>query len=350
MPRHALGIPLTVALLFAFAASARAGTLYVASNGLDAGDCGPKKSPCRSITRAIANASVGDKIIVGPGRYGDLNRNGTLGETGEETPSSGCGCMLSINKRVSVTSSNGAAVTVIDATSSPEATNVLIIATGGELGKPSKGFTVTNTGATSGSGIVIDAANVIVRGNQVVATVRGGSSFIGINALDDGPGPALIEANQIIGWTNGIRAFGAGKTVRKNVSVLNTFGIFATGSTNVVGNVVIGSFAGGLELADAVNVVGNAVIANKGAGGMRTAKAFGGVIAGNNVFGNFGPQDSNCGLFNVENGATNLVAANNYWGAATGPGPDPADDVCEQPTTATPFATKPFNVKAPIKP
>ena len=44
---------------------------------------------------------------------------------------------------------------------------------------------------------------------------------------------------------------------------------------------------------------------------------------------------------------------NNYWGAATGPGADPSDDVCgasgEQPVTA-PFATKPFTVDPPLRP
>jgi len=39
----------------------------------------------------------------------------------------------------------------------------------------------------------------------------------------------------------------------------------------------------------------------------------------------------------------------NYWGTATGPGPEPADALCSG-TTATPFATKPFNVKARVKP
>jgi hypothetical protein len=44
-----------------------------------------------------------------------------------------------------------------------------------------------------------------------------------------------------------------------------------------------------------------------------------------------------------------LVARNNYWGAATGPGPAPADHVCASPADVTPFATKPFAVK-PLKP
>ena len=88
------------------------GTLYVANSGIDpAGctDCGTKTSPCRSISCAIGNAVAGDKIIVGPDTYGDLDGDSTLGATGEETAAPGCGCMLAVNKAVSVTLSDGAA-------------------------------------------------------------------------------------------------------------------------------------------------------------------------------------------------------------------------------------------------
>src|SRR5262249_55607768 len=146
-----------------------AGSLYVANNGVDGPGCGPTESPCRSIGQAIARAVSGDSIIVGPGRYGDLNANGVLGEPGEENPdafSPGCGCMLGINKGVRLISSDGAAETVIDARTIPSNTNVLIIATDVQFGKPGEGFTVTNPSG-SGSGIVIDGSNVRVMGNQV---------------------------------------------------------------------------------------------------------------------------------------------------------------------------------------
>jgi hypothetical protein len=53
-----------------------------------------------------------------------------------------------------------------------------------------------------------------------------------------------------------------------------------------------------------------------------------------------------------------VLAASDYWGAATGPGPKPADDAgpgsgCDQngaTTTVTPFASNPFSVNARIKP
>lgn len=70
----------------------------------------------------------------GNSRSGDLNRNGSTSEPGEEFGSPGCGCLLSINKPVNVVSTHGAAVTTIDARSVDLPTNVLINATGGEFG------------------------------------------------------------------------------------------------------------------------------------------------------------------------------------------------------------------------
>ncbi len=53
-----------------------------------------------------------------------------------------------------------------------------------------------------------------------------------------------------------------------------------------------------------------------------------GAIIGNNLFGTFdsGFAPSNCGLRNVF--GDSVDASRNYWGAADGPGADPADDVC----------------------
>ena len=63
--------------------AASAATLLVANNGVDSPTCGPAE-PCRSLARAIANAVAGDTIVVGPGRYGDLNGDGTLGNAAGE--------------------------------------------------------------------------------------------------------------------------------------------------------------------------------------------------------------------------------------------------------------------------
>jgi hypothetical protein len=71
----------------------------------------------------------------------------------------------------------------------------------------------------------------------------------------------------------------------------------------------------------------------------------------NNIYGN-GTDGSNCGIIVSQNGAD---ARNNYWGAPTGPGKDPADQVGQEPLcdgtvpsgngtapVTTPFAKDPF--------
>lgn len=339
----------TIFASLAVASVAQGATRYVGNNGVDGSDCQVKASPCRSIGWAIARAQAGDAIVVGPGRYGDLDADGTLGEPGEETPAPGCGCMLAVNKGVSVTSSHGAAATVIDARSvgGLNAT-VLLLMDGGEFGRPGKGFTVTSSLDTGGAGIGIDSQGIAVRGNQVDAGVAPGvATRFGIDTVDF-PQEVLLEGNQVTGWNTGVRLRGAGKTLRKNVIALNGLGVEARAG-GVVGNVVTGN-VDGLDLSGSTDVVGNAVHGNRRFG-LIVYPPFGGIIAKNNVFGNDG--SGNCGLLNQ--GVVGLTATANYWGAASGPGADPADDVCNNlgfgaTTTTTPFAASATKVKARIKP
>jgi hypothetical protein len=75
-------------LILAVSAQAAGTTLSVANNGMDDATCGPEgMAPYRSIRRAIAHASAGDQIVVGPGLYGDINRDALVdpsGDSGEE--------------------------------------------------------------------------------------------------------------------------------------------------------------------------------------------------------------------------------------------------------------------------
>jgi hypothetical protein len=349
------GSALAAVVLLAVAPSAHgATTVYVANHGTDSTfcgffviggfTCGAKESPCRSISCAVREAAAGDKIIVGPGRYGDLNRDGALNDDGDEFGSSGCDCMLSVNKSVSLLSSHGAAVTVIDATSVNVAKNVLLILDGGEFGSPGKGFTVTGTLAAAGHGIDVDSNDVKIRGNQVVgripmpaANVTRGITVVGLTG-----GTVLIEANQVTGWIDGIVTQGAGQTVRRNVVTQNRDGINAGGDAVVRGNVAAGNFGVGITVLEAAIATGNTAYGNF-IGFRAEDSGFSGRFEKNNVTGNV-----SCGLHTVT--ATN--AMNNYWGAATGPGPDPADAPCDtgHVVTTTPFATKPFTVSAPIRP
>ena len=65
--------------------SSAAKIVRTANNGMDTLGYGTETLPCRSINRALSIAAAGDTVLVGPGRYGDLNENGIFGETGEET-------------------------------------------------------------------------------------------------------------------------------------------------------------------------------------------------------------------------------------------------------------------------
>jgi hypothetical protein len=332
MPYCAFRIVIAAALLCALGASAEGATFSVANNGIDGPTCGPKASPCRSISQAIVNAAAGDKIVVGPGRYGVLI----------DTPAPGCDCVLAIDKAVTVLSTNGAAATVIDGRGVTALQDVLISGDGSHFGAPGKGFTVTNTDADVSSGLVIEASDVAVRGNQVVTTRDGQSVSTGIDA-SDAPGAVLIEANQVIGWNTGIRARGDDKTLRKNVSVLNVVGLDAGGTGAVVGNVVAANSAG-IQLSGAVTAVGNAALGSSGIG-ITVNTPFSAIVEKNDIVGN------DIGLDDV--GVVGLDATKNFWGAATGPGGAPSNSLnftAGSTVTFTPVATKAFKVRAPISP
>jgi hypothetical protein len=239
---------------------AHGATRYVADTGADGPNCGlDAATACRSISQAIALADPGDKIIVGPGRYGDLNRSGVLGDrSGEEIGSPGCGCVLSMNKNVIIISSAGAAATIIDGRTVDVNVNVLLITVGGEFGRPGKGFTVTETARQdnlgfNGHGIVIDSADVMVRGNQVMFSRSSDSRGFGILTVNDAA--IRIEGNQVVKWLTGISGRGAA-TVSKNELLGNWNGISATGG-NVVGNVATAN-QHGIFVTGSATVVSNA--------------------------------------------------------------------------------------------
>jgi hypothetical protein len=254
--------------------------------------------------------------------------------------------MLLMDKAISLTSSDGAGATLIDARRVGGANGgaaIVIYTNGGEFGRPGKGFMVTNTAYDDGKGIVVDSQNVAIRGNQLVALNGATNSGIGIDTVDF-PETITIEDNQLIGWGTAIRARGDGKLVRANELSFNSVGISISGSSRAEGNVIVGS-AYGAEPKNTAAIVGNAFY-----GGRVTVNAqpgFAGMIHKNNFVG----SRDDCALTNLSN-TEGLVVTNNYWGAATGPGPDPADKFCDFLGTSTvvPFAPKPFGVKARVKP
>jgi hypothetical protein len=339
VPAHLHTFVVAAVLALAVPSLAHGATRFVADTGNDGPNCGlALTSACRSITQAIELAAPGDTILVGPGRYGDLNGNGVLGEPGEElgylTPPASCSCVLRIEKPVIVISSGGAAVTMIDGRTVDVIQNVFLTTPSGEFGRPGKGFTVTNTAYTDGSGIVLDSGEVMVRGNQVIYTRTGFPNGNGIITVNDAA--IRIEGNQVMNWAFGIQVRGAA-TVSKNQLMNNRYGVRATGG-NIVGNVATSNCTG-FGLSGTATAVSNAAYVNR-CNGFEVAAPFSGVFTKNNMVGN-----AFCGLDNRL--VPDLTATNNYWGAATGPGTPPADAVCNDigSTTTSPFATKPFTVR-----
>jgi hypothetical protein len=346
--RRARSFALTVVLSLMLPGLAHGATRYVADTGTDGPSCGvDAATACRSITQAIAVANPGDIILVGPGRYGDLDQDGVLGSiAGEETGSPGCGCVLSINKNVIITSSAGAAVTTIDGTTVDANVNVLVITVGGEFGRPGKGFTVTETASTDidghfdGIGIALDAANVMVRGNQVIFTRL--KSFVGEPVRSHGFGiltvndaAIRIEGNQVTRWLIGIQSRGAA-VVSKNQVIGNDYGIRAFGGS-VVGNVATRNEFG-FQINAPATVTGNAAYHNRNEGfGIGSSSV---VFTKNNMYAN--ASSFHCGMTSTLNG---LNAKNNYWGSPSGPATPPADTACSPNPITSPYATKPFAVK-----
>jgi hypothetical protein len=78
-------------------------SILVTNYGTDSSCCGPKASPCRSISQAIENAAPGEVIYVGAGRYGDLSGTGTFTGPGDEheQPAAGrynyTGCVVCVS-------------------------------------------------------------------------------------------------------------------------------------------------------------------------------------------------------------------------------------------------------------
>jgi hypothetical protein len=336
-----------VALMFfvgIFADETLAATLRVENNGVDTANCGPGTEPCRSISRAITNASDGDTITVGPGRYGDLNGDGSLGGPGEEAGPAGCACMIEVDKALTLMSRDGAEATIIDV-GRVGVSAVQIQSDGAVFGGKGRGFTVL--GAANHFGVVtsIDIMGVVIEGNHF----RGPVSASGI--LLDGVGHVAI-GNLVTGSASGVGFLVTGRAhqITGNVIEGNRAGLRVEGTASeFTENFVIANHSRGFEIIAGPHwITRNAIVANHGVGISADAPVS---VQRNNIYGNAaaagaaGIGETNCGLVNGSGGFVD--ATKNFWGVASGPGSDPADTVCNVPPSTTvvdPVATKPFNI------
>ena len=320
-------------------------TLYVANNGLDSALCGAKLSPCRSIRQAMANASAGSLIVVGPGRYGDLNQNGMFGEFGEEGAPAGCNCMVQVDKPIRLVSRDGPAATVLDATGAPAVTVVRITANDVVFGGPLQGFTLR--GGTN-SLVVQGTTRVVVQGNLAMASNRDGFLILG-----DGNS---VQGNQSVGNVQaGFVVAASANSVLDNQAISNGGpGYWIDNQSHVVRrNRAIDNGGEGFRVSGQDHTFRqNVAVGNRGFG--IVAMNPGLIFRLNDIYGNYSilnPDLANCGL--VNDSAGTITATDNFWGAPSGPGPDPADEACETgggQTIVQPFARQEFGLSTSVLP
>lgn len=292
--------------------------VQVAANGVDEFPCGGESNPCRSITFGIQNANPGDTVLVGPGKYGDLNNDGFLNEPGEEGGEIGfgCQCMVRVYKGVRIVSSHDAAVTVLDSSAMATPTiTVFITANDVQFGLLNHGFLLRAPSNYTGV-YVFASTGVTVAGNIATGAANGIST--------DGGSDNVIEHNIANGNIVGFELGGTNLIARSNHASGNVLGFIVYGThTTLTKNIASANSDSGFVIAGSPGVVLSRNLTTGNLHGFRVETGTTPRIVRNNIYGN-----QNCGIFNRSDAT--IDATRNYWGAPSGPGPDPADIVCDQ--------------------
>jgi hypothetical protein len=290
----------------------------------------------------LATAAAGDTVLVSPGSYGDVDGDGLLVSPGDEAGQidQGCNCIVHIEKPVHLLSTHGAAVTLIDARTvstrlgHPGPAVVRIDASNVEFGRPGLGFLVS--GSTGFGGLWVAASNnVKVAGNIAMANAVGFRIEGGF---------ALVEHNLAVGNFAtvggsglGFTLAGSGTIARNDAATGQEIGFQLNTGSTLIDSVSSGNETG-VEIRSTSRLTNSTITGNRTVGIFVISGVPPIVIRRNNIFGNGTRVGDNCGLFNNTN--DRLDATMNFWGAASGPGADPADQVCGHPVATLPF--RPF--------
>jgi hypothetical protein len=321
----------------------RAATLYVANNGADSGTCGAQAEPCRSITQTIANASDGDTVIVGPGRYGDIDFDGAPFSPGEDDG-------LYINKALTIESSHGAQATLLSA--GDYGMGVDLWASGATFGRSGHGFTLT-TGTTTG-GLY---QNTVLFSSEANGISVSGNTLTEYSIVMDGSGHTFAQNHLMCLHTcRGIEVMGTGHSLISNTgqgaeNETGSIGISGSGHALTNNILLMGTNGMTINASSGVIIRGNSLLAGRGITlnpGSNVAINENNFFGHNNLYGRPDPATANCAVFNYS--GASVDATNNFWGAASGPGPNPADEVCDGPGSSTvvaPFATQQFAIRSP---
>ncbi|MBI3783776.1 MAG: right-handed parallel beta-helix repeat-containing protein [Deltaproteobacteria bacterium] len=319
------------------AAPTWAAKLHVENWGTDSPTCGAMAAPCRSIGKAVALAVGGDTVMVGPGLYStDLDGDSVLNEPGEE-PSFG----IVVSVPVTILSTHGASATRIETVSSASPPQLVNASGGAVFGKRNHGFTIVYapTFCTPiAMALEIDGAGSAVAGNVVFVGCPFSTSF-GILASDG----AVVRDNRVAALSPSALTVGidVDSLAERNVAIGALDGFNGWGKFRR--NIAIENLRGfDLHSAPVAEFTKNIAVANTSYGIVIDSGAtVTGPFSKNSIVNN--DVTTNCGLSNQS--GTAVLATNNFWGASTGPGADPADKVCDSgagsSTTSTPFLTKP---------
>jgi hypothetical protein len=351
------------ALLALSAADAHAGVIFVANTGSDSGSCGSESAPCRTISQGVVVAAAGDRILVQPGVYGDVDGDGEFVSPGDEPAEigEGCNCMVHVDKPVTIVSEAGAGATMLRGAVDGMFA-VTIDAPGAVLGKKKKGFAIIGDPQGDGQGVRV--------GNGGAGSRIEGNTFSGLQrGLFVAGDRTVVVGNRISQISvQGLHAEGAGIQITSNVveqtgaigsndSAIHVVGLGNAGDqvdhNLVVANLAIGIYVdngNGASTGQAQSVTNNLVVGNGGAGIKVVLAQDSGsaTITGNGIYNNDTTAGTNCGLSTLSAGPT-IDASNNFWGAPGGPGPDPKDDVCSVGTApnVSPAAAVAFAIVAP---
>jgi hypothetical protein len=325
-----LAIALAGTLLSGAAAAAK---LRVENHGVDAPGCGTQQAPCRSISQAVANAAEGDAILVGPGFYGDLDGDGSFGEVGEEGPAAAtCDCLVLIDKRVSIRSTEGAAATVLVHPSVPLRA-FRLTAEGAAVGKRNGGFSIVGE---LGTGLLLEADGNAAAGNWLVdetVSANGGDASLSDNRLLGGEGILAVGAGArlvrnavavaaqgfILGLADAALPRGAPRRLERSVAVGNLIGVFVdsdVGPTEMERCAALGNSMSGVYVSVNEDTTASRLSLYGNGAGETTSPA------------------PNCGLA----AAIAVPAPRSFWGAPAGPGADPADAACPVDAGSIEFA------------
>ena len=391
------------ALVLFGAADAYAGSINVASNGADSGTCGASDDPCATIGQGVFNAAQGDTIAVGPGVYAgtsivdkavtlvssagtgaavinstmNLNFQGiVLGKKGKGFSFNVAGTAVSVNGDEIVIRGNrfsdgtigievnvSTDVVVRDNSFDTVATGISNVSgettvirgnvfgysqtTAISLGTLSTGAIVreNRTHGPSGTGVQIAGANHFLFRNHLHGSPAGGF------ASSAGATDTILQENVVVSSSSPAFYLQAGSGwILENNAALHTSapGFLLTAATpfTLIGNVAVGSTAQGIGISGGSDhvLIGNTSIQNGSSGIILSGVGTGVTVTGGNLYGN---GNTNCGLEN--SGASAVTTSDIYWGAASGPGADPADAVCGNiaGVVIDSFAESPDKVKMP---